>query len=331
LWRSFDENVIMDKMDLKTSSFCPVCQRGTPEFVCKAVLYADAEREICGCGDCGAAYFFPVPRPEEIARCYPVAYFRGFFRQYWKDYYKGRALALQLSGWRPAGRLLDVGCALGTMLAGARDHSGWSVQGLEFSAEAAGMGSALNKLDIVSSSVAGAPFPDGSFDYINVNNVLEHESDPVAAIKKVSKLLTAGGRVELTVPNGPVDLLPTVTLYRRGRAVKTRHDGHLFYFPRRTLEWLLDNAGFKVVSFKNFHFKQGFKSRGWLPNAYRGFLRSGDAPAREKEGLSLEDYKKLIPSRPDWRLYYARYTLRRLFYSGGTDFGCDFKIIAEKK
>ncbi len=318
-------------MEPQTSSLCPLCLRGRPEFVCKAVLYADVEREICGCRDCGAAYFFPVPRLEEIARCYPTAYFRGFFRQYWKDYYKGRALALQLSGWRPRGRLLDVGCALGTMLAGARDHSGWSVQGLEFSAAAAGMGSALNKLDIVSSSVAGAPFPDGGFDHINVNNVLEHESDPVAAMKKVSRLLSPGGRVELTVPNGPVDLLPTATLYRRGQAVKTRHDGHLFYFPRRTLEWLLADAGFRMISFKNFHFKQGFKSRGWLPNAYRSFLRPGAGQAREKEELSLEDYKKLIPPRPDWRVYYARYRLRRLFYAEGTDFGCDFKIIAEKK
>ena len=318
-------------MDLPTSSLCPVCLRGHPEFVCKAVLYADAERDICECRDCGAAYFFPVPPPEEIARCYPAAYFRGFFRQYWKDYYKGRALALQLSGWRSKGRLLDVGCALGTMLAGARDHSGWSVQGLEYSAEAAGMGSALNELPIVSSSVSGAPFPDGSFDYVNVNNVLEHESDPVAAMKKVSQLLGPGGRVELTVPNGPVDLLPTVALYRRGRAVKTRHDGHLFYFPRRTLELLLDKAGFRILSLKNFHFKQGLKSRGWSPNAYRGFLRSGEARAGEKEKLPLEDYKKLIPPKPSWLMYYARYRLRRLFYAGGTDFGCDFKIIAEKK
>jgi len=255
---------------------------------------------------------------------------------------------LRLLDWRPKGRLLDVGCALGTMLAGARDYSGWSVQGLEFSAEAAGMGSALNNVSIVSSSVAGAPFQEGSFDYINVNNVLEHESDPLAAIKKVSKLLIAGGRLELTVPNGPVDLLPNLTFYRRGFVVKTRHDGHLFFFRRRTLEWILDNAGFRVISFKNFHFKQGCKSRGWFPNAYRSFLRPGAfVPESGGEGRSLavrgpeafaatpalilEDYKRLIPPQPDWSVYYARYRLRRLFYASGTDFGCDFKIVAEKE
>ena len=335
-------------MDLETFSPCPICRSGRPEFICKAVLYSDVAREICRCRGCGAAYFFPVPPQEEIARCYPVAYFRGFFKQYWKDYYKGRALALRLLDWRPKGRLLDVGCALGTMLAGARDYSGWSVQGLEFSAEAAGMGSALNNVSIVSSSVAGAPFQEGSFDYINVNNVLEHESDPLAAIKKVSKLLIAGGRLELTVPNGPVDLLPNLTFYRRGFVVKTRHDGHLFFFRRRTLEWILDNAGFRVISFKNFHFKQGCKSRGWFPNAYRSFLRPGAfVPESGGEGRSLavrgpeafaatpalilEDYKRLIPPQPDWSVYYARYRLRRLFYASGTDFGCDFKIVAEKE
>jgi len=318
-------------MDPQNTSVCPVCRSGRPEFLCKAVLYADAVREICRCRDCGASYFFPVPPPEEIARCYPVSYFRGFFKQYWKDYYKGRAMALQLTAWRPEGRLLDVGCALGTLLAGARDHSGWRVQGLEFSAEAAKMGSALNELDIISSSVAGAPFPGGSFDYINVNNVLEHESDPAAALAKVSSLLNAGGRMELTVPNGPVDLMPTAALYRRGTPAKTRHDGHLFFFSRRTLERLLSGAGFRVLSLENFHFKQGFKSRGWLPNAYKGFLRQEAAPAVKKEELSFEDYKNMIPPRPSWGAYYARYKLRRLFYSAGTDFGCDFKIIAEKK
>jgi SAM-dependent methyltransferase len=273
-----------------------------------------------------------VPSSEEIARCYPAAYFRGFFRQYWKDYYKGRALALRISKWRSKGKLLDVGCALGTMLAGVRDSCAWDVEGLEFSAQAARTGKELNNVAIVSSSLAAAPLPDGSFDYVNLNNVLEHEPDPASAIGTVHRLLSAGGRLELTVPNGPVDLLPNVTLYRRsGEIVRTRHGGHLFFFSRRALCSLLAGAGFKVLSFKNFHFKQGLKSRGWFPNAYKPFRDPREAVAVCDEGeASLRDYKQLIPPAPSWPLYYARQRFRRLFYMSGAGFGCDFKIIAEK-
>ena len=316
-----------------TSALCPVCSGGPPRFLCMAALYAGREREICLCRDCGSAYYFPVPAPEEIARCYPAGYFRGFFRQYWKDYYKGRALASRISGWRAAGELLDVGCALGTLLAGARDHSGWRVQGLEFSAEAAAMGGLLNNVPIAASPLSAAPFPAGRFDYVHINNVLEHEPDPVAALKTVAKMLNTGGRVELTVPNGPVDLRPNITLYRRlGSGVKTKHGGHLYFFTRRALELMLDAAGFRVLSFRNFHFKQGLKARGWMPGAYRKFLRPGPpVPGEDGAKLSFEDYKKLIPPAPGWPAYYARYGLRRLFYAPLVRFGADFKILAEKR
>lgn len=320
-------------MNDNTSISCPACGGGPPLPLCRALLYAGREREICRCRDCGSAYYFPVPEPEEIARCYQPGYFRGFFKQYWKDYYKGRALASRLSGWRREGELLDVGCALGTLLAGVRDHSGWRVQGLEFSADAALMGERLNDVSIAASSLSTAPFREGRFDYVHVNNVLEHEPDPAAALRTVSNILKAGGRVELTVPNGPVDLMPNVTLYRRlGCGVKTRHGGHLYFFTRRALEVMLDAAGLRVLSFRNFHFKQGLKARGWLPGAYRTFLRSVQPEQRDEGGkLSLEEYRKLIPKAPCWRAYYAGYAIRRFFYAPGTCFGADFKILAEKR
>ncbi|HOW89294.1 MAG TPA: class I SAM-dependent methyltransferase, partial [Elusimicrobiales bacterium] len=214
-----------------------------------------------------------------------------------------------------------------------RNSSRWRVRGLELSSEAADMGGRLNKVEITVSALSAAPFAAGRFDCVHVNNVLEHESDPVAALKKVSALLNSRGRMELTVPNGPVDLLPNVTLFRRlGRPVKTRHGGHLFFFTRAGLEAMLSAAGFRAVSFRNFHFKQGMKARGWLPGAYRSFLRSEpDRGGESKEKETLEAYKGLIPPAASWPLYYARYRLRRMFYCPFSDFGADFSVVAEKK
>ena len=139
------------------ASLCPACARGTPRFACKALLYRGCEREIWDCPDCGAAFFHPTPAPEDIARCYPPVYFRDFLKQYWKDLYKGKALALRLSSWRRQGDLLDVGCALGTMLAGAREGTGWRVHGLEFSADACALGRRLNGVEIEPGGLSRAP------------------------------------------------------------------------------------------------------------------------------------------------------------------------------
>ncbi len=313
---------------------CPVCRAGEPAFACKAVLYSGCERDVYECASCGAAFYQPTPSLEDIGRCYPPAYYGGFFKQYWKDFYKGRALAERLTSWRASGDFLDVGCALGTMLAGVRAHSRWTARGLEFTHEAAELGRALNRAEIVSAPLASAPWPDASFDYVHINNVLEHEYDPRAALFAAARLLRPAGRLELTVPNGPVDLLPNRTLSRKwGRSVPTRHGGHLFFFSRRALEKILTDAGFRVLSIKSFHLKLGAKARGWLPRPYKQFkkpLRPVD-PGAKPEPFTLEQGKALIPPAPSWPLYRLQNAWRRRWRFASSDFGYDFEVMAEKR
>ncbi|MFH1725727.1 MAG: class I SAM-dependent methyltransferase [Elusimicrobiota bacterium] len=298
------------------------------------MLYPGCEREVFSCGECGASYFWPVPSPEDIARCYPPVYFRDFLKQYWKDYYKGRLLAEGLSAWKSRGVFVDVGCALGTMLAGVRDHSGWKVLGLEFARAAAETGKRLNGVEIAQGGLSDAPWPDESVDCVHMNNVLEHEAKPAEALAAASRLLKPGGRLRLSLPNGPLDILPTKTLYRRwGRAVTTRHGGHLFFFSRKALFLLLERAGLRPLSVRNFHLKTALKARGWTPRAYRLFKRAPRprtaAPQGDEKSLSAEECRRLIPPRPSWRLYGLRARLRRL-WRWPFDWGCDFEVLAEK-
>jgi SAM-dependent methyltransferase len=312
---------------------CPVCLASGIRQVCPAVLCLDCVKDIYACPDCGAAFYYPVPSAGEVARCYPPVYFGTFFKQYWRDYYKGRALALRLSRWRTSGDFLDTGCALGTLLAGLRDHSGWRVRGLEFSGAAAELGRRLNGVDIASAPLSEAPYPPESLDYILLNNVLEHEPAPRAAMASVARMLRPGGRLELIVPNGPVDLMPNRTLSRRwGRPVHTRHGGHLFFFSRRSLLGLLASFKLRVLSLRCFHLKLGMKARGWLPGAYRVFKRDtwAEAAAAEAAELCLEQGRALIGPQPSWPRYLRADRAKRFWRFPDSEFGYDFEVMAEK-
>ncbi|MBI5596451.1 MAG: class I SAM-dependent methyltransferase [Elusimicrobia bacterium] len=311
---------------------CILCREGEPRPSCRALLYPGAERQLVLCPACGSSYYDPVPGPEEVARCYPHAYFRDFFRQYWKDLYKGRLLAEDLGGWRPEGVVLDVGCALGTMLAGVREQSRRKVLGLEYSPAAARTGKAFNELDIVPGGLLDAPWPAASVDFININNVLEHERDPAGALAAAARLLAPGGRLRLVVPNGPVDLRATADLWARlGRAVPTRHSGHLFFMSGRALRALVERAGLRLLSMSNFHFKLGAKARGWTPGAYRAFLTplAPTAPDGDQD-LPLNELLESLPPPPSWTAYRLKARWRRLWRVPSCEFGYDFEMTAEK-
>jgi SAM-dependent methyltransferase len=309
-----------------------LCRSSELAFSCKAVLYPGAERDLFECSRCRSCLFWPIPSPEDIARCYPHAYFQDFLKHYWKDYYKGRALIRSIQRWRPSGVFLDAGCALGTLLAGVRDFSSWKVLGLEYSPIAAEAGRALNKMEIACAGLCQAPYAPESVDYVHANNVLEHEFDPAAALSAAARLLKPGGRLHLVLPNGRVDVLPNQKLYRTyHRAFPTRHSGHLFFYTPEALRLLLERAGLRVRWIKNFHFKTALKAHGLTPGAYKHFFENGTPPATEKtNGGGLETIKAQIPPRRSWPAFYFTYWTRRLMRLRGLTWGYDFEILAEK-
>lgn len=46
------------------------------------------------------------------------------------------------------------------------------------------------------------PWPDGSFDYVLAEHVIEHLADIEAALRECSRVLSDGGRLEVAVPMG---------------------------------------------------------------------------------------------------------------------------------
>ncbi|HWC26500.1 MAG TPA: class I SAM-dependent methyltransferase, partial [Solirubrobacteraceae bacterium] len=134
----------------------------------------------------------------------------------------------------PGGRVLDVGCASGGLLALLRPHAA-HLAGVELSPSAAR--AAARVADRV---VCGAledpqlPFEPASFDLVVLADVLEHLVDPAAGLARAAGWCRPGGAVLVSVPN-VAHWQARLTLLRGRwpqRASGTFDAGHLRWFTR---------------------------------------------------------------------------------------------------
>jgi len=304
------------------------CCGGKSDAVCRVLLSEGNEKSVLLCGKCGSAFVAPMPSGEELSACYPPAYYDDFIKKYWKDFYKGRRLGKYLKTLAGDGVFLDIGGAIGTMAAGVREESGWRVGGTEFSQISCSVAKAVNNVDFSAAPAGVLPFDDASADFIHANNIIEHMRSPSCTLREFRRVLRPGGRLRLCLPNGPVDLLPNIILWRKhGRAFRTRHGGHIFFFSKEGISSLLGECGFGVVSCRNFHFKPALKCHGLTHNAFRAFLR---APAAQtvRPSRSAAELKAAIP-KPCCRFtddMLARW--RALWRFDGPQCGADYEIEA---
>ncbi len=227
---------------------CPLCNQNDT-----SALFTVGEYPIVKCRSCGLVRVHEIPGPDVLERHYSDEYYAG--RTDDTGYYdyeaerkalaKGFRNRLQrLKGYAPSGRLLDVGCALGFLLAEAQ-QLGWKPYGIDRAAY--GINWARQNLGIenlFAGRIADAPFPRASFDAVTMIDVLEHVTDPVKEITSIARLTKPGGifmldiwdigstTAKLAGPHWPIICPPD----------------HLFYFDKKTIAMLLEMCGFSILS-----------------------------------------------------------------------------------
>ncbi|MBC9732795.1 class I SAM-dependent methyltransferase [Nocardioides marmotae] len=99
-------------------------------------------------------------------------------------------------------RILDVGCGPATISVDlARAATSGSVLGIDRSsavideAEALARGSAVTNLELAVGDVYALDHQAGSFDIVHAHQVLQHLSDPVAALREMGRVCKRGGHV----------------------------------------------------------------------------------------------------------------------------------------
>ena len=149
-------------------------------------------------------------------------------------------------------RLLDIGCGVGWFLNYAQKR-GYQVRGVESSTPEAVFAQRRFGVDVYTGVVETIPYPDGYFQVVTLNDVLEHLTDPVGTLKVVRSKLQPGGLVMLRSANGRFALLKARVLSKLfpHKQYLLHSNEHLFQFTSQTMIKILDKAGFTTLKMDN--------------------------------------------------------------------------------
>jgi SAM-dependent methyltransferase len=238
---------------------CPLCGGDAADTVLQATdRLAPEETEsytVVRCHGCGLAYLRPRPTPQAMGRFYPESYAgggRGGTLAAAEAAYRRRQhreVAHWLRARRPGrGRLLDVGCGSGDLLAVLRDD-GWSVAGVEPSASGAAHARERLGLDVTTGRFDGGGTPGGPFDVVVLSGVLEHLHEPLDGLRRARDLLAPGGLVAVLY----VPLLdsPEARLFGP-RWLALDAPRHLTHFERGTFAAMVRAAGLRIVDCEDY-------------------------------------------------------------------------------
>lgn len=220
-------------------------------------LYTKFGHDIARCRGCDLVYATPRAEGDAIRARYSHDYF-------WNEYLPALGVVnsrydltrfdaryaplLQLLGTGAGRRLLEIGCGAGFFLKAA-ERSGWIVEGVEFSEEAARFAREELRLSVRQQPAEAMRVESATFDAVVMFDTIEHLFDPRAVLEASARSLVSGGLALISTPNF--------------RALSRRLLGqewgvlnpieHLYYFEEATLAPLLEVCGFSDIRFVRQH------------------------------------------------------------------------------
>ncbi|WP_269004431.1 class I SAM-dependent methyltransferase [Aquirufa ecclesiirivi] len=203
----------------------------------------------------------PLPSLEELNDYYEKSYYQETTSSTYQSTYSESELqyinnkiaqraAVVLEKIKYSGKLLDVGCGEGFVLAFFK-KLGWSVEGIDFSDFGIlnfnpTLINQFEKGDIYNILNRKLTSQD-KYDVLWLGNVLEHVLDPVDLLEKLKLLLAKNGILVITVPNDASKYQEL--LFTEGYVEKNWWiiaPDHISYFNYQTLQNTCNFTGFKV-------------------------------------------------------------------------------------
>lgn len=264
-------------LEIKTN--CPVCE--SAKYI---VLFYDHNRRdnidcsgtYVQCKGCSLVYLRERPPWEEIVKLYSildsdltanpgkvdVAALRMQVRRpipKWRRLL--RKVRFRPHSWPlepvPQGskRLLDVGCGNGAKLFEFAQR-GYEVYGVDVSTDAIKVcQELLPRGHFIRGELRETSLPTAYFDYIRIDNVLEHVPNPREVVRECYRLLKERGQLLIYVPHGKSFTMR----FMKGVSISSWIPFHLQLFTKKALRHLMEEAGFTDIQIYNYN------PPSWLP------------------------------------------------------------------
>lgn len=156
----------------------------------------------------------------------------------------------RIDGYRQLGRMLDIGCGAGRLLACAAD-CGWEAVGADPSMHNLSS-QCPDGVTIHPCLLHECEFPDAHFDVIHANEVMEHVDDVTALLDEIQRVLRPGGLLVLRTPNHHSWTARTVG--PRWRHYGIAEIGHVGFFAPQTFRQLFEARGIELLAIQTQHF-----------------------------------------------------------------------------
>jgi SAM-dependent methyltransferase len=202
--------------------------------------YGVALADFVRCARCGHAQLAPMPSEQELEQSYRDAATEDYDEEAAGQRATAQAELRRIERHAGPGRLADLGCWTGFLIAEAGTR-GWSVVGVEPSAWAAERARERG-VEVISAPLLEAPLPEGSFAAVAMGDVIEHLPDPGAALNRVAALLAPGGVLWLATPDAGSRVARAL-----GRRWWSVIPTHVHLFTRASITRLLERHGFEVL------------------------------------------------------------------------------------
>ncbi|MFC1726486.1 class I SAM-dependent methyltransferase [candidate division KSB1 bacterium] len=159
---------------------------------------------------------------------------------------RGELLMYEVEKYQKSGKILDIGCNRGFLLAAAESW-GWECYGIELVQWMTKLVEKDFNVTIFNKELleVSRDFEDGFFDAITMIDIIEHLRDPVQNMVEVNRLLKKEGFL----------LINTVDVESSHARIQGKDWGHLnpfehlCVFSRRTANVLLEKCGFEIIRF----------------------------------------------------------------------------------
>ncbi|QUS59978.1 class I SAM-dependent methyltransferase [Synechocystis sp. PCC 7339] len=263
----------MKKSNSKNTIKCPICNSDKTFIkqrnINENILRTTKNYTYIGCKNCNTSSLFPFPEISELQEHYQFidnqsdkSYIISFLSneinlstvQYLESRQSPNKLASFWHNLNPeyptlnmitGGKVLDLGSGSGSFCKLLKEKE-IDFVGVEQSENSVKIAS-LAGIDLIQDDIFSVSqrFPNSSFDYITLNHVIEHIVNPIDFLHSIRSLLVSPtGQIILALPN-----LNSISRF----VFRSLWHGwdppiHVHHYNSKSIEFILDKAGYKIVS-----------------------------------------------------------------------------------